>query len=134
MVQRDESWRWLLEGFRYELEAQVRPRTVEYYYDHARVFVRWAESTAPYNKTDTLIVAPISNWGAYGLEAAIALLLKRPEIIYNGAMELRVLGQAANAGFIMARWGYTDPGADGLSDKYHSYVVELLRRIVLASI
>ena len=46
MVQRDESWRWLLEGFRYELEAQVRPRTVEYYYDHARVFVRWAESTA----------------------------------------------------------------------------------------
>jgi len=89
---------------------------------------------APYNKTDSLIVAPISNWGAYGLEAAIALLLKRPEIMHDGAIELRVLGQAADAGFIMARWGYTDPGADGVSGKYHSYVVELLRRIVLASI
>jgi site-specific recombinase XerC len=43
MVQKDGSWQWLLEGFRYELEAQVRPKTVEYYYDHVRVFVRWVE-------------------------------------------------------------------------------------------
>ena len=46
MVQKDESWRWLLKGFRYELEAQVRPRTVEYYCDHARAFVRWVERAA----------------------------------------------------------------------------------------
>jgi len=46
MVQKDESWRWLLEGFKYELEAQVRPRTVDYYYDHACIFVRWVEKTA----------------------------------------------------------------------------------------
>lgn len=46
MVQKGGSWRWLLEGFRYELEAQVRPRTVDYYYDHARIFVRWVEKTA----------------------------------------------------------------------------------------
>jgi integrase/recombinase XerD len=44
MVQKHESWQWLLEGFKYELEAQVRPKTVEYYYDHARIFARWAES------------------------------------------------------------------------------------------
>ena len=43
MVQKGGSWQWLLEGFRYELEAQVRPKTVEYYYDHVRVFVRWVE-------------------------------------------------------------------------------------------
>jgi site-specific recombinase XerC len=45
MVQNEGSWQWLLEGFKYELEAQVRPKTVEYYYDHARIFVHWVENT-----------------------------------------------------------------------------------------
>ena len=46
MVQNEGSWQWLLEGFKYELEAQVRPKIVEYYYDHARIFVRWAQNAA----------------------------------------------------------------------------------------
>jgi len=37
------SWQWLLEGFRFELEARVKPKTVEYYYGHARLFVQWAD-------------------------------------------------------------------------------------------
>jgi site-specific recombinase XerD len=45
MVQKQGNWRWLLEGFKYELEAQVRPKTVEYYHDHVRIFVRWVENT-----------------------------------------------------------------------------------------
>ncbi len=45
MVQRHGNWQWLLEGFRFELEAQVRPKTVEYYYDHARIFARWLEAS-----------------------------------------------------------------------------------------
>jgi hypothetical protein len=43
MAQKDGSWQWLLEGFRFDLEAQVRPKTVEYYYEHVRIFVRWVE-------------------------------------------------------------------------------------------
>ena len=46
MVQKHGSWQWLLEGFRFELEAQVRPKTVEYYYAHTRIFVRWVENAA----------------------------------------------------------------------------------------
>lgn len=42
MVQ-NVSWEWLLEGFKYELEAVVKPKTVDYYYSHARVFTRWAQ-------------------------------------------------------------------------------------------
>jgi len=45
MVQIDGNWQWLLEGFKFEMEAQVRPKTVEYYYDHVRIFVRWVETT-----------------------------------------------------------------------------------------
>jgi site-specific recombinase XerD len=43
MVQ-NGSWEWLLEGFKFDLETEVKPRTVEYYYDHARLFVRWAQN------------------------------------------------------------------------------------------
>ena len=42
MVQ-NGSWEWLLEGFKFDLETEVRPRTVEYYHDHARIFVHWAQ-------------------------------------------------------------------------------------------
>jgi len=42
MVQ-NVSWEWLLEGFKYELEAAVKLKTVDYYYSHARVFTRWAQ-------------------------------------------------------------------------------------------
>jgi len=45
MVQKLGSWQWLLEGFKYELEAQIRLKTVEYYHDHVRIFVRWVENT-----------------------------------------------------------------------------------------
>jgi site-specific recombinase XerD len=43
MVQ-NTSWEWLLEGFKFDLETQVKRKTVEYYYDHARLFVRWVQS------------------------------------------------------------------------------------------
>ena len=46
MVQNNGNWQWLLEGFKCELEAQVRPKTVEYYCDHARICVRWVETTS----------------------------------------------------------------------------------------
>ena len=38
------TWEWLLQGFKFELETQVKPRTVEYYYEHARLFARWAQN------------------------------------------------------------------------------------------
>lgn len=38
------TWEWLLEGFKFDLEIQVKPKTVEYYYSHARLFARWAQN------------------------------------------------------------------------------------------
>lgn len=42
MVQKDTLWGWLLQGFKYELDTQVAPRTVKYYYDRVCYFSRWA--------------------------------------------------------------------------------------------
>ena len=45
MVQVQTSLEWLLEGFKYELESTVRPKTVEYYCGEVRRFLRWAHAT-----------------------------------------------------------------------------------------
>jgi len=44
MVQTRLTAEWLLEGFRYELEATTRPKTVEYYCGHVQRFLRWANT------------------------------------------------------------------------------------------
>lgn len=41
MVQND-SWEWLLEGFKIDLETQVKPKTAKDYCDHVSYFARWA--------------------------------------------------------------------------------------------
>jgi integrase/recombinase XerD len=42
MVQKG-SWEWLIQGFRIDLETQVKPRTVKDYCEHVYYFVRWAQ-------------------------------------------------------------------------------------------
>lgn len=89
---------------------------------------------APSTKTDFLITAAISNWGAYGLAAGIALLKNDIGIFHNSEIEKRVLQKAADAGFIDGINGYTEPGADGLPSRVHESFVEVLRELVLRGI
>ncbi len=85
---------------------------------------------APANVTDLLVTATVSNWGAYGISACLAILLKNPDIFHDPDMEQRVLNRASDAGFIDGISGFVDPGADGLNVKIHCHLVALLREIV----
>lgn len=85
---------------------------------------------APSTKTDFLITAAISNWGAYGLAAGIALLKNDTDIFHNSETEKRILQRAADAGLIDGINGYTEPGADGLSAKVHESFVDILRELL----
>ena len=89
---------------------------------------------APSTKTDYLITAAISNWGAYGLTASLAVLKRNPDIFHCGYLERRVLEKAADAQLIDGISGYTEPGADGLSAHVHVSFVELLRELVIKGI
>lgn len=62
-----------------------------------------------------MVIAAVSNWGAYGLGAALAILKGRLNIFYNGEIERRVLEKAAEEHFIDGISGYTEPSVDGLS-------------------
>jgi len=89
---------------------------------------------APSTKTDFLITAAVSNWGAYGLGAGLAILKGKPDIFHNGEIERRVLEKAADAQFIDGISGYTEPGADGLSAHIHICFVEILKELITKSI
>ncbi len=89
---------------------------------------------APATRTDALITAAISNWGAYGIAACLAFLLQRPEVFHNTMMEERILEATANANLMDGGTGYCLPGADRLSSDVHQAVVTLLGQIVLQGI
>jgi hypothetical protein len=77
-------------------------------------------------QTDHLIVASISNWGGYGLEACLGLALHAPEVLHSAAMEDRLLEAAGRAGFVCPASGTADGTVDGLTGVAGRHIVELL--------
>ncbi len=87
-------------------------------------------SVVPVVGTDLLVTAAISNWGAYGIEAAMAMLLRRPEVMHTREVDARVHELCAAAGANNDGPGLLDVGADAIPAPLHGHVVELLGTIV----
>jgi len=51
---------------------------------------------------DVLIVAAVSNWGAYGIEAAMSVLLNRSDLVHSPEQEERIMLRCLEAGGIEA--------------------------------
>ncbi|RKX74363.1 MAG: hypothetical protein DRP87_17015 [Spirochaetes bacterium] len=79
---------------------------------------------------DYVIPTSISNWGAYGVEACMALLLDNVEVMHDGEMEHRVLTKNAESGALSGPGGYCVPMVDSLPSKYNSMFVDFLKYIV----
>jgi len=85
-----------------------------------------AGTIVPRFEPDVLVMAAISNWGAYGIEAALAILLGRPEVLHSRDVDLRVHDLCAAAEANNDGPGLLDPGTDGVPALLHGHVVELL--------
>lgn len=81
-------------------------------------------------KTDVLFPVMMSNWGCYGVEAALAFLLKRPELMHSPAQEERMLRDCLNAGGLEAAYCTTDFFVDGLEGETSMAMVQFLGNIV----
>ena len=81
-------------------------------------------------KAEATIMANISNWGAYGLEATLALLLRNSEVMHDPQMEVRVLDETARMGFTDPAVGFVAPSADGAPRDINANIVHLLRTLV----
>jgi hypothetical protein len=85
---------------------------------------------AAMTQTDHLVVGFISNWAAYGIEAVLALLLQRHEVMHNGEIEGRVLELTANAGSAGPPYGFSEMGVDELPARFNIHLVEQLKYTV----
>ncbi len=80
--------------------------------------------------TDIVFPAMMSNWGCYGIEAALAFLLKKPELMHTAAQEERMLRDCLNAGGLEAAFCTTEFFVDGLEGETSMAVVQILGNIV----
>jgi hypothetical protein len=90
-------------------------------------------TTVPQTAIDLLVTAGVSNWGAYGIEAAMALLLGRPEVLHNRDIDARAYERCAAAGAHNTA-GLLDPGADAVPGRLHGHVLDLLAQFVGAGL
>ncbi|MBA7497040.1 hypothetical protein ES702_07649 [subsurface metagenome] len=88
------------------------------------------EGIVSVTKTDFLVTATVSNWGAYGIVASLAILLGSPEVFHNGEIECRVIQGCADAGLIDGISGYVGESVDGLPKKIHMAIVDLLTEMI----
>lgn len=91
-------------------------------------------TVVPKVPTDLLVAAAISNWGAYGMAAAMALLLERPEVMHSRDIDARVHELCTAAGANNDGPGLLDVGADALPAPLHGHIVDLLGQMVRSSI
>ena len=76
---------------------------------------------------DNVITATCSDWGCYGMMAALAYLKRDMEILHREEMESEVMRVAARNGFIDMT-GSLLPGIDGFSTRMNVGIVSLMRQ------
>ena len=78
---------------------------------------------------DIVLPASVSNWGAYGIETCLAILLERIELLHDERMEIRMLRSCVDAGAVDGITGLCEPAVDGFSEDVQTYIVGMLRTI-----
>lgn len=86
---------------------------------------------AAVTETDFLIVAAISNWGAYGLQACLAGLLNNLRILHNSTDEQRMLEECFKAGGTDALYLKQMPRVDGVPSEVNQSIITILRETVV---
>ena len=76
-------------------------------------------------------MAAVSNWGAYGLEACIAGLLKNPNLLHSSTTEQRMLEACVKAGGTDALYLKRLLRVDGVTSEVNQSIITILREIVV---
>lgn len=87
-------------------------------------------SIVPRFVPDVLIIAAISNWGVYGVEACLAALLGRREVLHDREIDHRVHVACAAAGAHNDGPLLLDPGTDAVAAPLHGHILDLMALIV----
>lgn len=80
--------------------------------------------------TDDLVVAAISNWGCYGIEAMLAYVLGTPDLLHAADMGVRAMEACAAAGGGDGIYTRPLPMEDGQPVQIHAALITMLRQII----
>ena len=83
------------------------------------------ETIASRTAVDQLVVAGVSNWGAYGVVAALSLLAGE-RLLHTGGAERRMLAASLDAGCVDGVSGESVLSVDGIPSGVHEGVVDVL--------
>ncbi len=81
-------------------------------------------------ETDVLLSTAVSNWGAYGIAAALAALERRPEILHSPDDEDRMILACAAAGAFDGAYARQVPMVDGTAQRVQTALITILHEIV----
>lgn len=88
-----------------------------------------ARKIASVVRVDHLVVAGVSNWGAYGVAAQLSILARQP-LLHTPEEERKLVTACVEAGGVDGITRRRVPTVDGLPLETHMAVVELLRTLV----
>ena len=80
--------------------------------------------------TDILVPASVSNWGAYGMAAALAILTGRRDLFHDTDTERAMLRACVAAGGVDGLTSRQILAVDGTSDEVQTAVVTLLKALI----
>lgn len=84
--------------------------------------------------TDTLIAAGTSNWGGYALEAALCILLRRPDLPHTPDEERRIILRCTDAGGFEGQSCSRRFAVDGISGESNIALVQIFGEMVRRAI
>ncbi|HOI23020.1 hypothetical protein SDC9_16255 [bioreactor metagenome] len=85
---------------------------------------------ATVTKADVLVAAAISNWGAYGIAAMLAFMLKNPRLLHDKDTEYRMLEASIRAGAMDGLYTNLSMYVDGTSCETQLSLITMLHEIV----
>lgn len=81
-------------------------------------------------KTDILIPATVSNWGAYGVAACLALLKDDFSLLHDGERELQLIRECVSAGAIDGGTATPSVSVDTVPARINAHIVDVLRNLI----
>jgi hypothetical protein len=82
------------------------------------------------SEVDILVMAAVSNWGAYGINALLAYLLNNIDLMHTERMEEKMLEVCVRTGCVDGDLDIPSPSVDGISLESQKAIITLLRETV----
>lgn len=82
------------------------------------------------SKVNVLMASAVSNWGGYGIEACIAYLTGKPEVLHTSQLEESMFTSVVGAGAIDSVTGHAEPSVDGVPAPLHLSLMNMLHALV----